>query len=152
MKMATATAAAREERTALSGSLTYRHEPGEQGRARWLNVTRVGASIRLGRYLRPGRLLHLSFANPLDSGAQADVAAQVAWCRLVPGSVDFEAGLRIMRDAPEMALAFAALGYEKVKEMNRDEAMVVSLEDRRHGPRTLKLHRAAVVVTAAAMA
>ena len=146
------TATAREQRTALLDHLTYRYEPGEEGRARWLNTTRLGASIRLGRYLRPGRRLRLAFPSPLDPEEQVEVAAQVIWCRLVPGSVDFEAGLRIICDDPKTAAAFASLGYGDTEEMNRNEAMVVSLEDRRRVPRAFEPQLAAVVVTAAAMA
>lgn len=91
--------------------MTYRLESGDTGRATWLNVSRAGAAVRLGRYLRPGKRLQLCFASPLQYGAIVELPARVAWCRPLEGGVEFAAGLQVRRDAPEAALAFAALGY-----------------------------------------
>lgn len=95
----------RELRTPLSGSLAYLSGCGEAGRADWLNISRSGAALRLGRYLRPGHRVELMPA------ADWTIGARVAWCARVPGSLQFVAGLVIDRSCPEGALRFAALGY-----------------------------------------
>lgn len=102
---------ARERRTTVDYTVRYRYsDPEETGTARLLNVGRVGAALRLGRYLRPGRQLWLSFASPLVPGKTVEIRAQVIWCRPV-STVEFLAGLYVLRENPESALAFGALGY-----------------------------------------
>jgi len=116
------TQAMRERRTALSGAVTYSYDPDESGRGRWINVSRVGACIRLGRYLRPGRDLRLRFPSPLEaSEAPVEVQGRVSWCRQVPGAPEFTAGVRLLREDPEAALAFAALGYRPQPQTNKSK-------------------------------
>lgn len=102
----------REIRTPLQGAVRYVYgDPEEAGVARWREVSRTGARVLLGRYLRPGRWLALSFDSPLAANAPLTVRARVAWCKPLESGVEFEAGLQILRETPEMALDFAALGY-----------------------------------------
>ncbi len=108
----------RERRTPVAGCVAYRLESGDTGRAAWLNVSRVGAALRLGRYLRPGKRLCLRFASPLPAGGTVELPARVVWCRPVAGGVEFDAGLVVRRDTPEAALAFAALGYAAQRRAN----------------------------------
>lgn len=102
----------RERRTSVNLRVQYRYEnPPEQGTAYLVNVSRVGAALLLGRYLRPGRQVWLRFASPLDAGTDVEVLARVLWCRPAQSGVDFLAGVYVHRNDPEKALAFAALGY-----------------------------------------
>lgn len=102
----------RETRTPLQGTVRYVYgDPEEAGVARWREVSRTGARVLLGRYLRPGRWMAISFDSPLAANAPLTAKARVAWCKPLPGGIEFEAGLQILRDTPEMALDFAALGY-----------------------------------------
>ncbi len=100
---------AREPRTKLNGKVQYRHEPDAQGTAHWVNVSRLGAALRLGRYLRPGRYLQLSFASPFHADRHELITARVMWCRRIPGTVEFQAGLRVLRNGSEAVAVFTAL-------------------------------------------
>ncbi len=101
---------AREARYTLGGTVQYTYGlPVEAGMAQWCDVSRAGASISLGRYLRPGRELYLEVPSPLTPGALVKVRAQVAWCAPACEAGHFVAGLLVYRDTPEMALDFAAI-------------------------------------------
>lgn len=91
--------AERESRVAVSGKVVYRHsDPEEQGVAQWCNVSRAGAGITLGRYLRPGREIVLELEDAMVRG-------RIVWCAARRGC-GYSAGLSILRDTPESALAF----------------------------------------------
>lgn len=99
----------RESRTVLNGSVEFRHDfPEGNGQARWTDVSRCGAAVRLGRYLRPGRQLWLS---TLVEGEILELRAQVVWCNAVSHDGDYAAGLLIYRETPEAALTFSRLGH-----------------------------------------
>ena len=115
----------REQRTALEGKLVYEYADGEHGVALWHDVSRIGARIHLGRYLRPGRLICLEFASPLEPECTISAEVQVVWCRQVQGAPEFVAGVRVRRRTPEEALAFAALGYAGAGRLNKAEGGVV---------------------------
>lgn len=108
----------RELRTPLGGLVPYVSGCGNAGRAIWLNISRTGAAVRLGRYLRPGHIVQL---QPLDeeSGESWSIAARIAWCERIPGTLQFRAGLEVDRSCPETALRFAALGYA-ARALNRN--------------------------------
>lgn len=108
--MATSTTHVRELRAPLAGTLHYVSGCGNAGRAAWLNISRTGASVRLGRYLRPGHRVHLVPADA-DQGAPWAIPARIVWCAPIPGTLLFRAGLAIDRRCPECALRFAELGY-----------------------------------------
>jgi len=109
--MATQINHVRELRTPLAGSVHYISGCGDAGRAVWCNISRTGASVQLGRYLRPGHVLQLQpFTR--DTEACWAIPARVVWCERVPGTLQFRAGLAVDRRCPETALRFAALGYE----------------------------------------
>lgn len=125
--MATGAGRVREARTALAGSVAYGYEgPREQGVARWANVSRTGGAIVLGRYLRPGREITLSFESPLVHSGPLSVRARIAWCRPSGTKGEFVAGLAIYRDTPEMALDFAAMGYAARQQSNKCAGTPVS--------------------------
>jgi hypothetical protein len=116
----------REQRVTLEGRLVYEYADGEHGVALWHDVSRVGARIQLGRYLRPGRLVCLEFDSPLGTEAIVTVEVQVVWCRQVAGAPEFVAGLRVRRRTPEEAIAFAALGYAGAGHLNKVDGGAVT--------------------------
>ncbi len=100
----------REQRCTLSGPVAYTSGGGEGGQATWLNISRTGAAILLGRYLRPGRPINLDLAAG-EGGAVVAIPAGIAWCVPVADTLHFKTGLKILRNDPEIALYFASLGY-----------------------------------------
>ena len=106
----------REPRASLDGPVTYEYGEGERGLARWSNVSRTGAGMRLGRYLRPGTPVRMTFASPVASGGVALMEARVIWCRQAQAGIEFEAGLKALRRNADAALAFSALGHQARKE------------------------------------
>ena len=100
----------RERRTSLRGSLEYQDGTAWLP-ARWRDVSRTGAAIRTARYLRPGRKLGVRFVSPLDAGTPVTLPAQVAWCAPAVDGPGYVSGIAVYRDAPDAALAFAAVGY-----------------------------------------
>ncbi len=115
----------RERRTQLGGSLQYTTGCGEAGQATWLNISRTGAGLLLGRYLRPGRTLLLELAAT-ETDCTVLVPAEVAWCVPQLGKPSFKTGLRIHRDDPEVALHFAKLGYRALAENKNGGKTVVT--------------------------
>ena len=128
----------RERRTPITGRVAYHTESGETGPSTWLNVSRVGAAIRLGRYFRPGKRLSLRFASPLWFDADVEIAARVAWCHPLPGGIEFAAGLQVLRHDPESVVAFAALGYAA----QRDEKAASELKSDHQPEEGLRLAQA----------
>ena len=97
----------RELRTPLTGIFAYASGCGDAGRAEWLNISRTGAAMRLGRYLRPGHVIQL--LPELDDWV---IPARIAWCAPIADTPHFRAGLAVERNCPESALRFATLGYQ----------------------------------------
>jgi hypothetical protein len=109
----------REARTEMVGTVQYSYgTPEDCGVARWCDVSRAGASVRLGRYLRPGRELTLHVNSPLAASGPLTVRARVVWCAPLGDAGQYAAGLMVYRDTPEMALDFAALGYAARQQAN----------------------------------
>ena len=105
----------RELRTPLSGEVAYETGCGEGGQGQWINISRTGAAVVLGRYLRPGRLIRLDMAA---HEAGPTIPAEIAWCIPAPDFLHFQAGLRIVREDPETVLHFATLAY-RANEKNK---------------------------------
>lgn len=99
----------REVRSVLTGRVAYEVAGHERGTAAWLDVSRVGARVSLGRYLRPGRLVTLAFTAPWSGSTEVSLVARVVWCRQGGDSMEFHAGLQVVRDNPAAALAFSLL-------------------------------------------
>ena len=98
-----ATDTRREERLPFAERVTYRYGGRHDASAVWRNVSRSGGRLYLGRYLRPGKSLLLTF------GAATQFSAMVVWCRRVGNSADFEAGLWIPTKGEESVLHYTAL-------------------------------------------
>lgn len=116
-----ATYAMRELRIPLRGNVRYEYDsPRDGGLAHWIDVSRVGAALHIGRYLRPGREVTLYFESPLVSGTELAVRARIVWCRpLRDCGTAFVVGLQVHREDPKLALDFAALGYRARAAANR---------------------------------
>lgn len=98
-----ATETRHEERLPFAERVTYCYGGQQGASAVWRNVSRSGGRVYLGRYLRPGRSLLLTF------GAATRFKAMVVWCRRVGDSADFEAGLWIPTNGEESVLRYTAL-------------------------------------------
>jgi len=94
----------RESRHALDAALDLAVD-GALVRATLTDVSRVGAGVVLGRYLRPGREVGLRPEGAGDAG----LWARVVWCRPTTETARFRAGLRLYRETPEVALLFAGV-------------------------------------------
>lgn len=101
----------REKRIALQGMLTCCLENGEIRSAYWHDISRTGAGVRLHQELPSDIPFTISFLSPLQPYVETCMRAQVAWLRHHTDCGCLAAGLRLFRDDPETALAFAALGY-----------------------------------------
>jgi len=99
--------AMREQRVVLTGQVRYRYDEHHGGLGYWVNVSRSGGAVRLGRYLRPGRAIGLLAPCPGDASREVAVAARVVWCRPIGDGSQFLAGLEMERQVPEEALAHA---------------------------------------------
>lgn len=99
----------REVRAAYDGRVAYEVDPNEGGAAQWRDVSRVGARVVLGRYLRPGRVIALAFTAPWDEHTQVRLSARVIWCRQAKEGEEFHAGLQVLREDPGAALGFALI-------------------------------------------
>ncbi|MBI4559241.1 MAG: PilZ domain-containing protein [Candidatus Hydrogenedentes bacterium] len=99
-------------RVPYSAGVTYRYGVNEGGIAASANLGRGGACLTLGRYLRPGRYVMLSFeAAPADN-EPVELKAQVMWCRPTNDAKRFEAGVRIFHDEPDVNVALSELLYD----------------------------------------
>ena len=58
------TTSLRDVRSPMTGGVAYLYDCGEIGRATWRDVSADGASIQMGRYLRPSRTVVLRFPSP----------------------------------------------------------------------------------------
>ncbi len=115
----TSQTAPRELRTPLEGPLTLRCNAKDTAPAHWANISRTGAGIRMGRYLRPGRRVRLFFDSPEHPGKSVEMNAHVIWCKPRRTGHVFDAGMAVHRSVPETALAFAALGHRAQREANK---------------------------------
>ena len=97
------TTSLRDVRSPMTGGVAYLYDRGEIGGATWRDVSAEGASIRMGRYLRPGRAVVLRFPSPALPEEILEIPARIVWCRPAPGSLYFAAGLQIRREAPSAA-------------------------------------------------
>lgn len=84
----------------------YRHAECGEGWALVQDVGRGGMRVRLGRYFRPGTLVHAR----LDSD-EYEFAVQVAWCAPVHGSLEFDAGFAILHTGAETLAKASRLVY-----------------------------------------
>jgi hypothetical protein len=99
------------ERCTAFGTLSYQDAPDDRGWARWCSVSRDGACIHLGRYLRPGKHIMLRSHQTSPEVPTSEFKARVVWCRPIAAGAHFVAGLRIFHDHPESEQALAALAW-----------------------------------------
>lgn len=138
--METQATTTREIRTPVQGTLVCRTQ-GSHRLAQWVNLSRVGAQILLDREVKPGEAIWLSFESPFAADKQVLLEGRVVWCAPRESTLFREreqhvdevvqhvaetkpasaprypirpvwcAGIQVLRDNPDAALAFATLGY-----------------------------------------
>lgn len=101
-------------RVPFTGAVTYRYEPEHEGTAMCTNVGRGGLSLELGRYLRPGKYVMLSVSGA--DGEPLELKARVAWCRALPGSRLFAAGVRVYHDEPQSLQALSRMVHKGLEQ------------------------------------
>ena len=89
-------------------SVHYRHGVAIGGSAVCTDVGLGGLNLRVGRYLRPGTLLMVTFNESTSDGAPLQLKGRIAWCRGADG-YHFAAGLRVFHDEPESVTALTRL-------------------------------------------
>ena len=87
----------KSRRLPLTGKFEYEHEDGEQGEASWRSISVDGACVQIGRYLRPGRKMQISYHG-------IDLTLRVVWCRPAGSDEWFVAGVQVLNGGPELAL------------------------------------------------
>ena len=91
----------REERRCgrlpMVGSFECEYEDGAHGEATWRSISLEGACVRIGRYLRPGRTMDVSYHG-------LDLELRVVWCRPSANEEFFTAGVQVVNGGPELAL------------------------------------------------
>lgn len=88
--------------------VTYRYAPGYNGKAVCLDAGLGGLRVRLGRYLRPGTHLLVTFPDRTPEDEPLQLKARVAWCRGADNH-HFAAGLRVYDDEPDASTSLAQL-------------------------------------------
>jgi len=86
----------KSRRLPLTGGFEYEHSDGEHGEASWRSISLDGACVQIGRYLRPGRQMRVSYRGH-------DMIMRVVWCRAT-GDENFLAGVQVVNGGPELAL------------------------------------------------
>ena len=89
------------KRVPYRGVVEYGVGCGGTGKAEWVNVSHSGASLRLGRYLKPGRMLRINTYASEFSG-------QVVWCHALPDGESFEVGIEMVNEPLEASLTVLA--------------------------------------------
>ena len=87
----------RTRRVPLRGQFEFRSGDDETGKAEWRGLSRNGACIQTGRYLRPGREIRI-----ISHGLELD--ARVVWSRAKEDGERFIAGLTLINKTPEASL------------------------------------------------
>lgn len=98
-------------RVPFSRTVAYRCGENDTGLGSCGNVSRTGLGLRLGRYLRPGRRMVVSF-DKTETGAPAEVKAHVVWCRPTAEPDVFEVGIRVFHDTPEVVHVLSDMLHE----------------------------------------
>jgi len=87
----------RARRVSMNGLFEFKSADDESGKGEWQSVSRDGARIRTGRYLRPGRELRIAYhGRALD--------ARVVWSRAEDDGEQFVAGVELISKTPEASL------------------------------------------------
>ncbi len=99
----------RYNRIRIAGPLMYRHGLSLAGLAAWNDVSLGGICMTMGRYLKPGRNVVLTFTTFNGDNTMFELKAQVVWCRAVENSSKFMVGLRVFHDEAEAQCALSRL-------------------------------------------
>jgi len=100
-------------RVPYTTQVTYSDDGGHEGGATSDDISRGGVSLRMGRYLRPGRFVLITIGGP-DGASPIELKTRVAWCRPDKGEHVFRTGLRVFYDEPDTMEQMSRLMYEAV--------------------------------------
>lgn len=101
------------KRVPFKGTVEYETGCGGSGTAQWVNVSHNGATLRLGRYLKPGRMVRIkTYASEFNG--------YVVWCQGSPNSDTFDAGIQMVQEPLEASLTvLAAVARRLIHKMNK---------------------------------
>jgi hypothetical protein len=87
----------KSRRLPLTGGFEYEHSNGEHGKASWRSISKDGACMQIGHFVRPGRTMR-AFYHGLN------LNLRVVWCRPAGSEDWFVAGVQVVNGGPELAL------------------------------------------------
>lgn len=97
-----------ESRTSVHGTFEYTCD-GQEGTGCWSSMSHDGACIKLGRYMRPTRLIRITKDGH-------DIFGSVVWCRPTTNSETFVAGIRFIDGGVEASfLILSAMVQQMVR-------------------------------------
>lgn len=109
-------------RVAYCDEVRYEDGQQEQGTAHCTDIGWGGTALNLGRYLRPGTRVCLSFKRPDQQGNALTLEGEVSWCTPAQESHRFLAGVRASLKEGEAMEALSALMLNAV--LHQDAAVV----------------------------
>lgn len=87
----------RDRRASFHEAVAYRRQSDESCLGHWVNLSRNGGCLKLGRYLRPGTPLMLIWKN------DEELKARVVWSRPPGSSGHTVVGVRFLEDSAQAA-------------------------------------------------
>ena len=104
-------------RVPFAHSVRWFSGDGEGGVATVRNISRSGASVSLGRYLRPGPVVRIAFDGFEYAGGAVDVQALTVWCRPEAGAPDrFIAGFKFVQGERRTLGAVSEVFYAAIRQ------------------------------------
>ena len=108
-------------RVPFSNSVRWCVAPGESGMATVRDLSRGGLCLSLGRYLRPGRVLHLHFDDVFYKSQPLEFDVRIVWCDRAAQEEDyFRAGLQVLHEEPVTLPMISELFYEAMTRLRAD--------------------------------
>ncbi len=98
-------------RLPFDSAVEWRDLTGEDGHAVIRDVSRGGLSLSLGRYMRPGPVVTVTFGDIEFTGAPVELDAAVVWCKPTDQPDTFLAGLKIIHGGATTLAAASEVFY-----------------------------------------
>jgi len=98
-------------RLPFDSAVEWRDLTGEDGHAAVRDVSRGGFRLSLGRYLRPGPVVTVTFDHITFNGAPVELDAAVVWCKPTDQPDTFLAGLKIIHGGAATLAAASEVFY-----------------------------------------
>ncbi len=113
-------------RVPFTGTIRYQYANDLSGLATCRNLGHGGMCVRLGRYLRPGRLILLEVIDADDTVEPVEFKGRVVWCRPASSPCMFAAGVRVFHDDLDVARAIYAFMSQELVQSGAFEALPAS--------------------------